>query len=658
MPVLKFDYNAKLLEIETKHNITFKYKDRLHSKTSLSFDCTEENCNNICRRTCGNILKDECCKCRYHLLHYNKIKQYGTIEEVMKKIDNVVKNNTPEILTSEGLQQENLFQAINYHKIYIKKLQIKYDYNKFMQQKGHPILKNKIEELVKQHGAKVLFWDWIKQNTDEDLYIKFNYASTVNKDLLLKPLAKEFKVYDDWNKIRKIQLHKDKSKRFATKKQERHIDAINTFRKLYNENGIQVFNIEWLNINTPSLYKTFRYCRIKLEHLSKEFGCHNEYTTLRQNIITESAGRNIRTKENFDKDANEIYQKYKCFPAMSILRMNGYKMFVSDLYNKNFATLEELNQKFYISPDTALTARNGFIMDSQCETCLVNFLYTRGIKMTKGRYYTNSYTQNTGRKGIYDLHFISPITDNEISVEIWGGAYSNNRQDAYNNKRKDKEKSHINDNTFLGIEHDDCYNESTLISILEPYIGVIEPYIFENEKDKTISCTKWNLIAGIEKGATYIMENNNNIIPSVNWMQCTYNYKNRPREDWETTNHFNIMSFSYAIHRFGGILKVRQLMDVKYVRRKYVDFRSIENITHFIKKIYNKYKKFPNDILKEVRNDEYAIKTGKIINPRSEEDEILYKKCVNLIRIMTDNRQSTINKSIYKNICNQIQQHQ
>ena len=278
--------------------------------------------------------------------------------------------------------------------------------------------------------------------------------------------------------------------------------------------------------------------------------------------------------------------------------------------------------------------------------------------MTKGRYYTNSYSQNTGRKGIYDLHFISPITDNEINVEVWGGAHSNNRQDAYNNKRKDKEKSHINDNTFLGIEHDDCYNESKLISILKPYIGFIEPYVFENEKDKTISCTKWNLIPGIEKGANYIMENNNNIIPSVHWMRCIYTYKNRPREDWEITNHFNIISYSHAIDRFGGIVKVRQLMDVKFIRRKYDDFRSIEKITRFIKEIYNTYKKFPNDILKEVRNTEYAVKTEKIINPRSEEDELLYKKCVNLIHIMTDNRQSTINKSIYEDICNQIQQHQ
>lgn len=650
MTVLKFDYNKKLIEIETKYNITFKYKGRLNSKTSLSGDCIEENCKTKFSRTCEDIITDECCRCRYHLLHYNKIKQYGTLEEVMKKIDNVVKDKTPEILTSEGLKQENLFKAINYHNIYIKNLQKKYDYNQFMQQKGHPILKNKIEELVKQHGAKVLCWDWIKQNTDEDFYRKFHYASTVNKDLLLKPLAKEFKVYDDWNNILKILLHKDKSKRFATKKQERDIDAINTFRKLYNEKGIQVFNVEWLNINNPSLYKTFRYCRIILENLSKEFGCHNEYTTLRQTIITESSGRCIRTKENFYKEANEIYEKYTCFPAMSILRMNGYEMFVSDLYTKNFTTLEELNKHFNISPDTALTARNGFIMDSQCEACLVNFLYTRGIKMTKGRYYTNSYTQNTGRKGIYDLHFISPITDNEISVEIWGGAHSKNRQDAYNKKRKDKENSHINSNTFIGIEHDDCYSESNLIPILEPYIGVIEPYIFENEKDKTISCTKWNLIAGIEKGATYIMENNNNIIPSVLWMRCRGSYKNRTHETWEMTNHFNIRTFSDAIDIFGGIVKVRQLMNVKYVRRKYDDFRSIEKITRFIKEIYNTYKKFPNAIFNEVKTEKRAIKAGKIINARSEEDELLYKKCVCLMNLINDNRQTMMNKTIYEDI--------
>ena len=438
------------------------------------------------------------------------------------------------------------------------------------------------------------------------------------------------------------------------KKKERLINDTNKFRELYNEKGIEVFDIKWLKTNYPSLPKTFRYCRFGLNDLSKEFGCYNEYNSYLRNRITVSARRNIRTKDTFDKETNEIYEKYKYFPAMEILRQNGYNMFVRDLYNKNYTTLEELNKKFNILPDSLITAQNGFIMDSQCEVCLVNFLYTRGIKITKGRYYTNSYSQKTGRKGIYDLHFISPIADNEISVEIWGGAHSNNRQDAYNNKRKDKEESHINDNTFLGIEYDDCYSESNLISILEPYIGVIEPYIFENEKYKTISCTKWNLIAGIEKGATYIMENNNNIIPSALWMRCRGIYKNRIHETWEMTNNFNIRTFSDAIERFGGIVKVRQFMNVKYKRNKYDDFRSIEKITHFIKEIYNTYKKFPNAISNEVRNEKYAVKNGKIINARSEEDEILYKKCVCLMSLITDNRQTMMNKTIYEDICNQI----
>lgn len=642
-----------LKRIETENKVKFTYEGNLNSHTSLSCNCIEPNCNELCKRNCCDLLKDENCRCRYHLLHYNKIKKYGTLDEVMEKVDNAVKNKTPEILTTHGLKQENLFQAINYHNIYIKDLQQKYDYNKFMQQKEHPILKNKIEKLVKQHGAKVLFWDWIENNTDEAFYKKFRYANTVNKNLLLKPLAKEFKVYDDWNKIRKIQLHEDKSKRFAMEKQERRIDAINTFRKLYNETGIQVFNVEWLEQNDPYLYKTFRFCRIRFEDLSKEFECHNEYTIYRQTKVTESSSRTVRTKENFYKEANEIYEKYKCFPAMSILRQNGYESFVSDLYTKNYTTIEELNKKFNISPDALVTARNGFIMDSQYEVSLVNFLYTRGIVITKGKCYTNSYYENTGHNAKYDLHFISPLIGEEISVEVWGGSHSRNRQEAYNNKRKNKEESHIGDNTFLGIEGEDCHSETKLISILEPYIGVIEPYIFEDEKDKTISCTKWNLTDGIQKGATYIMEHNNNI-PPVLWMRCKGSYKNRTRETWEITNHFNIRNFSDAIDRFGGIVKVRQFMNVKHVRRKYDDFQDIKKITSFITEIYDKYTKFPNDIFNEVKKEKRAIKSGKIINARSEEDELLYKKCVCLMHLITDNRQTTMNTNIYKEICNQL----
>ena len=276
-------------------------------------------------------------------------------------------------------------------------------------------------------------------------------------------------------------------------------------------------------------------------------------------------------------------------PSMEYLNKNGEGSFINYMYQLGL-TWQQLHEKYDIPLNSKLLARNNFYMDSHAEVCLVNFLWCRGIEIKKGEYYTNDYTKNTGRNGIYDLHFKSSTgiyKDTLISIEIWGGTKGHNEEE-YNKKRKEKEDSHKDDNCFLGIEYSDCYKEIRLIKILEPYIGIIEPYIFKNEEDKLVPCTKWNLIDGIRTNCKYVMEHNNEEIPPVNWFLCKGMWANREKKDWEITNSFNGNNLVSAIQKFGGIKKVRELMNIASQNN-----RSRPHVSENMKQLY-KY----NDELK------------------------------------------------------------
>ena len=237
-------------------------------------------------------------------------------------------------------------------------------------------------------------------------------------------------------------------------------------RKIYDSVGIEALNGNYLLKHHKSLYKFLGKQKIKLDHIAEEWGILEEHTKEKQRRYCEAAGKNIRTNEWFDTKVKEFIAEHGCIPAMNYLTNNGEGSFINYMYQIGL-NWQQLHEKYDIPMDCKLLARNNFYMDSYAEVCLVNFLWCRGIEIKKGEYYTNDYTKNTGRKGIYDLHFKGSIgiyKDTWISVEIWGGTKGHNEKE-YNEKRKEKEDSHKDDNCFLGIEYSDCYKENRLIKI-------------------------------------------------------------------------------------------------------------------------------------------------------------------------------------------------
>lgn len=677
MPKNTGDYYKECIEnLEKDNNVILEYTEPISRDNCISGKCCVEGCNSMFSRSIRNIIKDKGVMCTYHLLGY---KRYGNVEDVLNKIKLMTQIYTLDILTHTQKRKSEIDNevkvwirsATDYYKLDINNIKHELGYDEYIKDKQaieKTIEENNMmatfKELFDNNGICVLNREWLENNTTLEFFNKWNYKQTKNKGFLLQNIAKSLDCFEEWKKSCQERHNKmlseswkdrqnDISDRFETEKEQ--------LKLLCEEKGVEVLNTDFLKEKYNEMYKIIfvnpRNPRNTFESIATEFGCIDEYKTYRSNLVTKKAGRNIRTREQFDKECEEILKKYGYFPCMNILRNNGYGMFVADLYKKEgYPTLDELNIEFKINVDTKRIARNGFKMDSEYETSFVNFLYCRGITMSKGRKYTNNYTELTGKNALYDLHFISPILNVEISVEIWGGATgarSRELQAAYDEKRRMKELSHKDDNTFLGINGEDCHKEDRLTSILKPYIGIIEPYVFANERDKVIHYSKWNLTDTLEKGATYICDKLGRF-PSSNWMICKGVYKDRKRNDWEITPTFNITTFFYALVRF-GISKLRLYMNIKpTVRRKYEDFYNIDGITKFIENTYKLYKEFPKEINNKYRNEQYRMKRSNSNCSFSNDYEELCKKCRNLLHIITDRGQDIINDEIYNKICKNI----
>lgn len=444
--------------------------------------------------------------------------------------------------------------------------QEKYDEHLCMCGKCRKEAKSKLD-MVKKHGTLEEIMDKVKGFVEEQgvknlTSRKLKKAGLLNgikhHKILVSKLKEQFNCEDIVNN------EKEKNNKIKLD------DAKDELTKLYKNKGLSVLNTDWLCKYSPDIYKIFRKNRYSIQNFADECGCGEKYKGMKADTVTKKANKSVRTEENFWKEAEEVHAEWGHFPSAEILRKNGYSKFCSDLYTKQFTTLQKLNDKFDVPGHYKRLSRNGLYMDSEAEVCVVNFLLARESNFIKGEKYPEEFRLKYGRGGIYDGHFTATTGEfkgKRINIEIWGGPRLRKKQEQYNEKRKHKEEFHKNDKQFLGIEYEDCYSEDKLTERFKPYIGIIEPHVFVDERDKTISCCKWNLTNDIEKGCKYIMENHpNHTIPSVCWMRREVGWKDREREEWEMTDSFNIKTFSYLIDRFGGIKQVRKYMNVKYKR--------------------------------------------------------------------------------------------
>ena len=191
---------------------------------------------------------------------------------------------------------------------------------------------------------------------------------------------------------------------------------------------------------------------------------------------------------------------------------------------------------------------NGMRWHSRAEASLSNFLYARGIPHRKGELYSDEYAESSDyARGWYDLHFETP-DGRTIDVEIWG-----NIDEAYMKRKQAKEDFNSDNHNFLGMDWDSCIEER-LIETLEPYIGIIEPFVFEKPEHKIIQTAFWSDAEEIIETCRWLASQQpDGRFPTETWLR-----KRGPHSDreGETYNTLGIYIQKYV----GGIKKLRQIL--------------------------------------------------------------------------------------------------
>ncbi|MBL97739.1 MAG: hypothetical protein CMF52_07980 [Legionellales bacterium] len=331
-------------------------------------------------------------------------------------------------------------------------------------------------------------------------------------------------------------------------------------KQLFEDSGknVAVLNTTFLKENHKSLHTQLTLTwGIKISAIAECFGVLDLWKKQHYGIIWND--------EYFDKVTRELIGKYGTINTL--LADKEYPSYTQYMY-KNGLIMEILQQRYNFS--TKNVSRNGMKWDSMPEQCFSDFQYSRGIKHWHGKNYPDDFAYFNGgpaSRGMYDCHFVArvgPLKGQLINVEIFGNRNKTGTgphgSKVYAKRRKQKEEYNKDDPCFLGISFLDCYDEKKLETILEPYIGIIKPFVFTT--DRQVESTTTRLEDVIEK-CQWIIDRHGNL-PGSNWMRKHKKYKNRLVETWENDPMCpNLNSLRHYIDQVGGIVKVRQLLKPK-----------------------------------------------------------------------------------------------
>lgn len=327
-------------------------------------------------------------------------------------------------------------------------------------------------------------------------------------------------------------------------------------RLQFQEFGIESLSYPALKKH-QSLYPNLYRVGLPQKELISALGLEEEYRRYCESSPVKRAGGKITYRWTWDRcveEAKEVKDRLSYLPPGGWFQANGHASLVQAVYNLE-RTWEELREALGdFGGSSFVDSRSGIRWRSHSEASLSNFLFARGVEHKKGERYPEEYANHsTAKYAYYDLHFLSR-SGNWISVEIWGDKPHGHGEERYREKRGHKEAYHAGRSDFLGIHFSECFSDETLARILEPYIGIIEPFRFEKETDKRIESSHWsNADELLESCRALAASMPDGKFPTEEWL--------RKRGKWASRDGAPLNTMSVYIKTWlGGVRNVRELL--------------------------------------------------------------------------------------------------
>lgn len=318
-------------------------------------------------------------------------------------------------------------------------------------------------------------------------------------------------------------------------------------RQLYEHNGIMSLSYQELS-QQKSLYYNLYRSGLNQKTLLSLLNLQEEYKT---STATWAWERILR-------EAKTIKEKMGFLPPAGWFQKNGHASLVTATYSLK-RTWEDLRSELDDFENSSFVeSRNGMRWRSHPEASMSNFLYARGIEHKRGEKYPEEYANHSDSNYAYfDLHFVN--SKNEwVDVEIWGDKPHGHNETSYKAKRHHKELFNANNQNFLGIHFNDCFNDEKLTEILKSHIGVIQPFKFDKPNDRLIHTTHWSNADELLEYCKQISASMpNGDFPTEEWLRKRGKWKNRPGKTYNTVS-------IYIKTWLGGIRNLRKLLNQEH----------------------------------------------------------------------------------------------
>lgn len=327
-------------------------------------------------------------------------------------------------------------------------------------------------------------------------------------------------------------------------------------KALYAQQGFSGISFKNLKKINGLYYRLYRF-GINQNALLHLLGIEEDYKIYKKKSFKRKVNGKIQyawTWERVIKEARAVVKQKGFLPPGEWFHKNGLGSLVGAVYGHD-KTWDDLRSEFASYEGSSFVeSRNGIRWRSHPEASLSNFLYARGIKHNLGRKYPKDFSKFAQQNyGYYDLTILDQKS-RWIDVEVWGDKPLGHDEKGYAKKRALKEKYNLANSQFLGIQYQDCFDEERLSEILKPYIGVIEPYVFEKPTDKVIQSTHWSNTDELVEYCRHFATNcPNGKFPTEEWLRKRGKWKNR-----KGVAH-NTLSI-YIKTWIGGIRNLRKIL--------------------------------------------------------------------------------------------------